>query len=496
MSRGARRVRRRVTSTGGVGETGRRLALAGALAVGLSAGAVASAAASTYPTAAGSTFATGADGWSSAGTSCNVDAVGSACTQTNLFDPGQGNPPGSIVSRTDVIVNALGVFIGQGAWRSPSFIAQQADRGGVLQYDRKLTISGTLSLSPSSSVATYLVDDSTGHAAPVGTETLTDADAQFGTHSVNLAPGSLAGGQRYHLELRATTSTSVAQLGVSGRIDVVYDNVKLVVDDAPPGGSGSPGGPGSPGTGSPGGTGATGGTVLHPPLSSSAIDALLSRLSIDVEVGRNPGGSYLPLKDCTIVGTAGNDVIKGTSGNDVICGLGGNDRIDGGRGRDVIDGGNGNDRLRGSGNRDFLVGLRGNDRLAGGSSADRLGGGRGSDRVSGGGGNDRLAGGSGRDRLSGGSGKDRLSGGRGNDRLAGGSGSDRMTGGSGNDRLNGGSGRDRISGGGGRDRIAARDRARDRVSGGRGRDRATVDLRRHVGRGRADRVRGVERIKG
>ena len=58
--------------------------------------------------------------------------------------------------------------------------------------------------------------------------------------------------------------------------------------------------------------------------------------------------------DATIVGTAGDDVIRGTEGQDVIVGLGGNDRIWGLGGDsgglelvDVIDGGDGGDFILG-----------------------------------------------------------------------------------------------------------------------------------------------------
>ena len=59
---------------------------------------------------------------------------------------------------------------------------------------------------------------------------------------------------------------------------------------------------------------------------------------------------------CTIVGTAGDDVLRGTSHHDVICGLGGDDtlignggddRLIGGKGRDHLRGGNGNDTENG-----------------------------------------------------------------------------------------------------------------------------------------------------
>ena len=85
--------------------------------------------------------------------------------------------------------------------------------------------------------------------------------------------------------------------------------------------------------------------------------------------------------ECTITGTAGDDVLNGTRLDDVLCGLGGNDVITGDAGSDVVLGGAGDDVLSG--------GL-GNDRLYGGSGDDRLEARHGSP--------DLLDGGAGRDR--------------------------------------------------------------------------------------------------
>ena len=155
---------------------------------------------------------------------------------------------------------------------------------------------------------------------------------------------------------------------------------------------------------------------------------------------------------CTIVGTAGKDVLKGTNRKDVICGLGGNDTI---------------------------RGLGGNDTILGGPGRDSVSGGAGADTARGTGGNDRMTGGSGNDGLSGG---------KGNDRLSGNAGRDKLSGNSGNDYLAGQGGRDKLAGSAGRDRLVSTDKGRgDVVSGGGGRDRATVN--------RGDRVRSVESVR-
>lgn len=106
---------------------------------------------------------------------------------------------------------------------------------------------------------------------------------------------------------------------------------------------------------------------------------------------------------CTVVGTAGNDVLKGTSKADVICGLAGNDRLNGRGGNDVLVGGDGKDRISGGGGRDVLYGNGGRDHLAGNGGRDRVYGNLGNDRLilsrdkrRG----DRANGGKGRDRAS------------------------------------------------------------------------------------------------
>jgi hypothetical protein len=428
------------------------LAIAGLLALG-----TAQASASTLPSSGGSTFDRDAQGWKSTRATCTADGGpgGRLCSEENVFDGSAGRPPGSIVARMKVLVNAGELFRGDSTWRSPSFTAPVNAGTSVLQYDRRMDVGSLVALSPRSAVEAVLVADATGTAYSLGTENLTESDTAFAARRITVAAGTLAAGRSYHVELRSTTTTSTAREGVVGNVGVRYDNVALTVND-------NPGASGSPGVTFPGS-----------PISSRAFNQLSSRLSIYAEAGKGPGGSLVPLSRCTILGTPGNDRIRGSTGNDVICGLGGKDVIVGGRGRDIIDGANGADRLRGSSRGDLLLGLRGKDRLDGGSGADRMGGGAGSDRVGARSGNDRLVGASGNDRLYGDSGRDMLSGRAGRDRLV------------------GGRGRDRIVGGSGRDRIRARDHGRDRVDGGKGRDRASVDK----GRSRGDRVRRVERMR-
>ncbi len=130
---------------------------------------------------------------------------------------------------------------------------------------------------------------------------------------------------------------------------------------------------------------------------------------------------------CTIRGSARNDVLRGTAGKDVICGFagantiygnGGNDVIYGGDGNDMIDAGVGNDVVDGGNGNDRIIGGNGNDTLAGGAGNDVIEAGAGDDDIKGNAGSDQLNAGDGDDTLTGGSDRDRLQPGRGDNRCA------------------------------------------------------------------------------
>lgn len=92
----------------------------------------------------------------------------------------------------------------------------------------------------------------------------------------------------------------------------------------------------------------------------------------------------------TILGTAGNDVIRGTTGVDVIHGLGGADTVEGLGAGDKICGGDGADVIKGGDGADKVDGGAGNDDIYGGPVADTLDGGAGSDSIRGDDGADRC----------------------------------------------------------------------------------------------------------
>lgn len=82
-------------------------------------------------------------------------------------------------------------------------------------------------------------------------------------------------------------------------------------------------------------------------------------------------------EECTVWGTAGNDVLVGTPEQDVLCGFGGDDTLIGGGGNDIIYGGPGADLIWGGDGSDTLLGDAGNDWLDGDGGADRISGGEG-----------------------------------------------------------------------------------------------------------------------
>jgi hypothetical protein len=111
------------------------------------------------------------------------------------------------------------------------------------------------------------------------------------------------------------------------------------------------------------------------------------RGGLDAMPGASPG-TLVPAApngekyECTIIGTAGDDVLEGTKLDDVLCGLGGDDVMNGDEGRDVL--------LAGAGD-DALIGGPGDDSLYGGSGVDSLGARDGfRDLVDGGAGRDRA----------------------------------------------------------------------------------------------------------
>jgi RTX calcium-binding nonapeptide repeat (4 copies) len=366
----------------------RALCMGITLAISASLITVAGAGAVTYPTDTGSGFTKGPEGWRGVSATCTPNLL---CSQRTFWSGTKGNPPGSLESRLDILVNVGDIYQGQSTWRSPSFQAT-ASGAGSLRYDRQIEAAGLAALNPVSSIEPVLVDETTGVAESLGSATLSSANSKFQSRTVAVPEDTLVPGHRYHLQMHSTTATSTAQVGLTGSISLRLDNVRMRIRNEGPGGS----------------AGSEGVTFTGPFLSSKQIKKLIRNLRWTAEKGSLAGGSVVKRSDCTIVGTPGRDRIKGSTGNDVICGLGGADKINGQGGIDLIDTGAGADRVTAAGGGDAVAGLAGADRLRGNGAGDRLGGGAGGDR---------LAGGASKDRINGGSGKDRVVGGR-RDRVA------------------------------------------------------------------------------
>ena len=366
----------RVRSRTGVTRSIRRGAL---LAVLASLAVVPAAQAVTYPVSGGNGFTAGLENWAGTAASCSPNLL---CTEQNFWSGTEGNPPGSLESRLDIYANAGDLYQGQATWQSPPFVAT-ASGAGVLNYDRQVTSDGLATLNPASGIEPVLIDETNGQQTSLGTGSLSAANAAFVRRSVAVPEDTLIPGHTYRLEMRSATATSSVQAGLTGSISLRIDNVALVIGNSGPGGA----------------SGSDGVKFTGPPLSQKQAEHLLSRFNWAADTGHRPGGSVLPLAQCTIVGTPHADRIRGSSGNDVICGLGGRDKINGRGGLDIIDTGSGSDRVTASGGGDAVAGLGGGDRLFGNTAGDKLGGGAGKDRLAGGSGRDRIDGGSGRDRV-------------------------------------------------------------------------------------------------
>jgi len=398
----------------------------------------ATAATTAYPSG-GSGFDGDAEGWVGSDHACAVTLLAvplpvlNTCTSTTVHDPGAGNPPGSITARTNVAINLLSLFSGTSTWTSPEFTVPAGSvTGASLALDRALAAGGgLLDVGLTGAYTVTLQDATAGSSIDVLTETLTADDAAFAARGEGV---QVTAGHTYRIAIHTETSSTVGLGLINGDVNTRFDNVALTVET----------GGGDTTTGGEFPVGTPGVTIIKSSLTNSEITRLIGRFGIDADVGKGPGGSLVPLAACTVIGTAGDDRILGSRGNDVICGLGGNDVVIGGGGRDLVDGANGADRLGGGAAGDLLLGLRGNDRLTGGAGRDGIGGG------------------------------------------------------AGRDVLRGGGGADRLSGRKGGDRLYTRDRVRDSVVGGPGRDVGRVDTAagssKRAAR-RADRVRGVERLR-
>jgi len=324
----------------------------------------------------GSTFDSSTEGWTSELTFCqpNQGAPGEACSATNAHDVGAGNPAGSLRSSLSLDIGFV-LFDSDFVWRSPSFRLPGDPgaevRGAEFGYDRRFDAGGLINLDPGAEVEVVVVDETAGTRTELIEEELDSDDDEFERQTRTAETGTLTREHIHHIELVASIDTTSTAGGVSGTSSVRFDNVSIDIPN-PPGNS--------PGV-----------TFPRPPRDGAAITALMNSLNLNGLSGGGPGGSQVPLGECTIVGTAGADRMRGTTANDVICGLGGNDSISGRRGRDVIDTAAGDDQAIGNKGGDMILGLAGKDLVRGRKGKDKIGGGADKDKLRGQGNADLLS---------------------------------------------------------------------------------------------------------
>jgi hypothetical protein len=324
----------------------------------------------------GSGFESSTDGWTGEIATCQPTqgAPGEACSATNSHDAGVGNPAGSLRSRLTLDIGFV-LFDSEFTWRSPSFRIPGEPgaeiTGAEFGYDRRFSAGDLINVDPEAEVTVTVVDETAGTRTDLIEETLDSDDDEFERATATAETGTLTREHIHHIELHASVNTTSTGSGVSGSSDVNYDNVSLNIPP-PPGNS-------------------EGVTFPKPPLTRAEITAVMNSVNLDALTGGGPGGSQVPLGQCTIVGTAGTDRMRGTSRNDVMCGLGGNDAISGKGGRDVIDTAEGADDAIGNKGGDLILGLGGPDVIRGRKGKDDIGGGGDHDRLSGQGNADLLA---------------------------------------------------------------------------------------------------------
>ncbi|MGA0543595.1 CAP domain-containing protein [Neotabrizicola sp. VNH66] len=206
----------------------------------------------------------------------------------------------------------------------------------------------------------------------------------------------------------------------------------------------------------------------------------------------------LGLRDLSLIGAEGDEVLRGNAGSNILRGEGGNDTIYGGSGHDNIGGGGGDDLIYGVSGSNVIWAGAGNDTVQGGSGSDTVYGGAGVNQLFGNDGNDLIYTSPGGGLTGGGAGNDTIYGAEGADTLYLGFGDDFAGGGGGNDLIFGGAGNNRIYGGTGDDTIVA-GTGRDVMTGSPGADHFIFNSAAHIGIGAArdvitDFETGLDRI--
>lgn len=249
--------------TGALNKPRRWILGAGAVALLLLATTTGSARAATYP-AGGSTFSGGLEGWKVTSSSCTVGGQPLLCTAESDYDASQGNPAGSLATKTSYLLNLAALFRGEASFESPSFTVSDSG-AGVVSVQRAFSNGDLVKLNPQLEYTVSLLDKTAGAASKAITETLGGESAFLNKQGT--AP--LIAGHIYAIQITTVTSSSVAELGITGSATALFDNVSLTTSKSDDGGG--PGG-GNGAGGANGGNGAGGGDGAF---SSSRLASLL-----------------------------------------------------------------------------------------------------------------------------------------------------------------------------------------------------------------------------
>jgi hypothetical protein len=210
-----------------------------------------SAQAATYPSGGGA-FNGGLEGWTMpVKPACNIPLMG-LCTTTAGYDGEGGNPAGSLVANTTILVNLGGTFKSTATFQSPNFTAGEGG-AATLHLDRQLASGNLLDLAPKADYVVTLNDRSSGVSSEVITDSIGGTEAAFKGKD---GAATLIAGHTYAISIDAETSSSVANVGLLGSSALRFDNVSLTVGSS--GGNGGNGGGGAKNGGNGGNGGGAG----------------------------------------------------------------------------------------------------------------------------------------------------------------------------------------------------------------------------------------------
>jgi hypothetical protein len=171
------------------------------------------------------------------------------CTASGAYDGTTGNPAGSFAAKTSIPINLVSLFKSEVTAESPNFVADEGGQGSV-SVDRQYVPGTLLSLNPKLEYTATLVDKSSGTKQKAVSETL-EAASPFLAKAGGV---SLVAGHTYAVQIVATTSSTVASVGLLGGEGIArFDNVAVTG----PNGAGPPGP--NPCAGCEGGKGGEGG---------------------------------------------------------------------------------------------------------------------------------------------------------------------------------------------------------------------------------------------